>query len=189
MIFSTLLDFERIEKIVSIEYKSDWKEIFEKYAIRYSKDYSDAFISGLCYRLGISITKTLGTKRWLKDVTRSDNIDLWYKNYYSFANAVITGQQRIVKRQGRQLLKNDDELMKNDYETARGNLVNAVVSPDKDILKYIKSKLDLNQLIDWSVSTKLNRYVEHAFFEELKDIVVYSRKNGLINQEILSELL
>ena len=91
--FSTLLDFERIEKIVSIEYKSDWKEIFEKYAIRYSKDYSDAFISGLCYRLGISITKTLGTKRWLKDVTRSDNIDLWYKNYYSFANAVMIMRQ------------------------------------------------------------------------------------------------
>ncbi|MCM1245277.1 MAG: SIR2 family protein [Roseburia sp.] len=175
--FSALNDYHQMKKLTPQKEISKWQDTFKEYAVSYSKEYSDVFILGLCYRLGLSITKILGTKKWIQNVT-SSNIDSWYKIYYSFENAVITKQNRIVKRQGKCLLRinGNDELAKSDYEVARGNSYKTVCSFNKEMPQHIKCLLLSNKMIDWSVSTKINRYVEYIFFEKLKSVMLCDRK-------------
>lgn len=175
--FSTLFDFEKIKNINFNVDRTDWKEVFKKYITGYSKEYSDAFISGLCHRLGLSILKVMGTKKWLNVVTRAYKIDPWYKDYYSFENAIITNQKRIIKKQGKKLLNNnDDTLIKMDYEMAKGNLSKVLSIPNDKMFKYIKQELNTSRVIDWSISTKLNRYIEWMLFETLKSLMLFPRK-------------
>lgn len=184
--FSVLINYGNKKNLDENDesHENDWKKVFEGYVTKYSEDYSNTFLLGLCYKLGMSMVKITGTKRWLKAAMKSDDIDLWYKNYYSFENALFTGQKVIIRIKGKQALKKDDKLMRNNYETAIGNYAKIVYTPKEEKLKDIQNKLNSNQVIDWLVSTELNRYIEYNFFEEIKQIMLNAKKKHINKRDI-----
>lgn len=173
--FRVLNGYDKMDSLSFTDEKNDWRDVFSKYAKSYDEELSNAFLSGLCYHLGISAIKLFGTSDWLPKVIQSESIDFWYKHYYSFENAVITNQRKIIKNQGRLLRKKykSDELMENDFQAARRRISRAINEPHKTTVKEVKRKIKNEQIIDWKISTKLNRYIEYVFFDTIKTNLIF----------------
>lgn len=154
---------------LALKKEREWRKIFSKYAGSYDRELRDAFLSGLCYYLGISVAEVFGTSNWLPKVLKSGNIDYWYKHYYAFENAVMTGQRTIVVSQGKLLRNGSDELMENDYQAARSRIYKVMDAPQGTMLEEIRKNIKEGKINGWDISTKLNRYVEGVFFNSIKN--------------------
>lgn len=174
--FKVLNGYDEMDSNKITDEGYDWRYAFLKYAKGYNEELSNAFLLGLCYRLGISIIKIFGTSNWLPKVIQSQNIDFWYKHYYSFENAVMTNQKKVIKNQARLLQKEyrSDELMENDIQAARRKISRTINEPNITTVKNVKRIIKSGKIIDWNISTKLNRYIEYVFFDTIKTNLICS---------------
>lgn len=171
--FVYLKDYQDRKVYVRTTPLTKWKNNFDKYTKKYTSEYSSTLMLGMCYRLGIPITLIFNRKDWFATVSKCKNIVQWYRRYYSFENAVMVGNRRVIRKAGRSLLKND-RLMKLNYKVAMKNnlytvkdIISIIESPIK-ILHRIENLRDNNQMVKWDISTDLNRYVEVLLFKILR---------------------
>lgn len=172
--FTILNAYDEMAQLKFVGKENNWKDAFSKYAKNYDEDLSYTFLSGLCYSLGISMIEIFGTSNWLPKVMQSENVDFWYKHYYSFENAVITKQKKIIKNQGRLLRNKSDSLMESDYQAGRGRRPRKINRPHEMIVREVKEKIESNQMVGWDISTKLNRYIEYVLFDTIKNNLFFS---------------
>ena len=172
-----------IKKMKTGQKSDNWKTKFLKYATAYDEERSNAFLSGLCYHLGIPITEIFRKTQWLSKVLQSRQVDDWYKRFYSFGNATMIGQQKIVKQQGNLLRNGKDELMESDYKAAVDPKDGKVKRPDEILLHDIEEMIEAGQVIGWEISTRLNRYVEFIYENTVRDSVVSYRSIKEIDEE------
>lgn len=155
---------------------SDWESEFKARSMIYSKEESMVFLLGLCYRLGINITKILPSPKALLAIQHLTDFDNWYRTYYPFENAVLSGNRKLIRRFKKNLLDTNDMLTKMDLNIAAGKSEKAV--KHTNTLSEIKNKLEqkkrLNQIIDWDISTPLKcygelyikKFLKHPYFSE-----------------------
>lgn len=143
--------------------KTSWKEIFRRHSKAYSYEYSNAFLLGLCYRLGLNITSFFSTEEWVNKTTNTENIDSWYKNYYAFENATIIGDSITIENKGKYLKSKNDTLAELDYYYSYGNIEKVIEKSCSiiDLRIQIENCFKLNKVIDWNISTQLNRHVDY----------------------------
>lgn len=171
--FRLLYGFSTMKHLANTEEKRVWTNVFDDYSTSYDEDGANAFLSGLCFLLGIPITEIFNQNNWLFKVQKDQNVDLWYKRYYAFQNAIITAQKNIAIKQGNLLRKETDELLESDFQLAIGKLYKAVKKTDEVLLNEIEHKIECNEIIDWRISTRLNRYAEYIFSKMVKKSIVY----------------
>lgn len=156
--------FKELNNVVSYDInKTNWKEIFCRYATAYSQEYSNAFLLGLCYRLGINITSFFSMEEWINKTTNAENIDSWYKNYYALENATIIGDDKTIENKGKYLKSKNDTLAELHYYYSLGNIEKVIEKSSSiiDLRIQVEEHFKLNKVIDWTISTQLNRHVDY----------------------------
>ncbi|MCI8605333.1 MAG: hypothetical protein HFG72_00400 [Hungatella sp.] len=140
--------------------ESDWQSEFKALSKGYSQEESMTFLLGLCYRLGLNITKILPSPKSLLEIQSFTCVDHWYRTYYPFQNAVLSGNGRLIRKLKKSLSATNDMLTKMDLNTAADQTDKAIEHTDS--LSEIKNKLErkklFNQIIDWDISTPLKCY-------------------------------
>lgn len=177
--FSLLHEFSAMKHLANTEERRIWSNVFDNYSTSYDQDSANAFLSGLCFLLGIPITEIFNKNNWLLKVQKDQNVELWYKRYYAFQNAIIIAQKNIAIKQGNLLRKETDELLESDFQLAIGKLRKAAKKPDEVLLNEIEYMIGCNEIIDWRISTRLNRYAEYIFSTIVKKSIVYVFRSDL----------
>lgn len=177
--FLDILDKENINFKVKKENLSEkWTDKFSKYTKGYTEEQVEVFLLGLCYWLGIPITKIMNVKSWKKIIQKNNMPDNWYKCYYTFANASMIKQRTIIKKQAKKLNVINNQLMISDYRAARGKKYKLEKEPDILFVQNIEKRILEKESIDWEISTTLNRYIDYVFVKNIKLFSFYHRKNN-----------
>gem|GEM_PF-1449725 len=148
-----------------------WQEKFKEMSSVYPEHHSEALILNVCYRLGLNISLIFQPDDWRKLTSKCSNMDDWYNLYQPFQNAVtLNDKEMIEKYYGEHARKTDDKLAKMDYFMAIGKTVESIgiCETPQRLLEMTRASILSKEVINWDISTPLNRHIEIFLYEALE---------------------
>ncbi|WP_428260224.1 SIR2 family protein [Gallibacter sp. Marseille-QA0791] len=137
--------------------KEAWNKIMESYINDFPEAMQDAFLLGLCYKLGLNQTIIMGRENWIQNIKREE-LDKWYLNYYLFQNARTADRKLLIIHYLKYNAK--DFLMYIAFKVLKVpmNILKRVY-PLEMIRQEIKTQIRGESYIEWTISNKLNCWI------------------------------
>lgn len=145
----------------SITKKQDWKKEFMKLGEEYNEKMQYACLLSISFYLGIPYCQIYDQNDWYNMCSSLKNISSWYKHYFIYRNAVIDMDKNVMRKEEKKLLTEfDTELMRSDINAANGRNDLCILKINIDeIYQNVKYLLKDGQIIQWNISTNINRLI------------------------------
>lgn len=183
------------EKFKLDETTKNWKEKFSATSIAYTTELQRICALGIIHSLNLDPCKILG-EQWIDEYSSLSNsgVSNWYIGNYGFRNVLRCGKKEIYPFTK---LMGESQLLQSDIYATKNFIILYIGD-----LKYRKrAKLNLNKalknndVIDWNISTPINRevqlilYVFALFPLNTNYIIKLMRKNGLELIKMLQKII
>lgn len=156
--------FELAESVVN-----NWKEKFSASSIAYTSELQRICALGIIHSLDLDPCKILG-EQWTDEYSGISNscVDNWYIGNYGFRNALRCGKVKEIYHFTK--LMKESELLLSDIHRAKNYFMSYIL--DRKYRKKVKLNIyDVlrdKEVIDWNISTPINREVQFILFVFLR---------------------
>lgn len=175
---------------------NNWKEKFSASSIGYTAELQRICALGIIHSLNLDPCKILGNK-WIDEYSKlyQSDVSNWYIGNYGFRNALRCGNTKEIYHFTESMKK--DDLLRSDINMAKNFVVSYITN--QKYWRKTKTKfnemLGKNDVIDWSISTPLNREIQFILYVfalwPLNEnfLVELLREKGLKLIEIVQQLI
>ncbi len=149
----------------------DWKESFVKYSDTWTEDMQYSCLLNICFNLGIPIDGVYG-ETWVSKIRDIKNTDDWYRMYIPYHCAAMIQNKKVMKYFEGDLLKMDSsKLMRSDINASNNRIEESAKEVNiEETIQKINNKVSKHEIIEWDLSSGVNRYIQDLLIKETKNI-------------------
>lgn len=155
---------------------TDWKTSFVKYSDTWTEDMQFSCLLRICLDLGIPIDEAYGAT-WADKIRDIGNTDDWYRMYMPYQCAAMIQDKEVMKCFEKDMLKMDSsKLMRSDINASNDRIEEAAHKVNiEETIQKVNEKIIKHEIIEWDLSTGLNRYIQNLLIKEIKRVFTLKR--------------